>query len=317
MEMITQNTDKIQEVLAKIFRDIPVVLSAGAACLYFLVKDLSEELEEFILGGRAGAAEFHVFPKGEMEEMASRFEAQGLTVTYRSQQIEYMYRQAAVIYPQVGDPATGMKISLIPWFMLPGRPYPIFTYVYAIWHYQASGKKSMRLSAAAAGRIFGAGSFNKSTLCRNLRAMARLFEMFQIDSPLSVEARAAPSAEEVIGAIPELLRGCPPIGELGEMYDGQACRLPGGGGNAESVSRALSGIPHECADAIKNSGPAEGHRRDARKRPPRPHGKRKKRVQRGVGFAEPHKIEQIRRAFIAGCRGIVMDAAGSCHQFLL
>jgi len=66
-----------------------------------------------------------------------------------------MNQNVKIKYLQVSNPETGINISLIPWFSLPGRPYPIFLYAYAFWHYENSQRKSMEVSAMVAGKNSG------------------------------------------------------------------------------------------------------------------------------------------------------------------
>jgi hypothetical protein len=63
-----------------------------------------------------------------------------------------MESSVIIKYLQVLNPKTDVSISLIPWFLLSGRPYPVFIYIYANWHYESFGKKSMKQSAIATGK---------------------------------------------------------------------------------------------------------------------------------------------------------------------
>jgi len=318
MMMIPQNTNEKQDILNNIFRDVPIVLADEGLHLYFLVKDLSEELEAFIFSGKKDRAEYQVFSEEDMREMAGYWEGLGLTVTYHSQRMEYMNNEIEIIYPRICDPETGMMISLIPWVMLPGRPYPIFLYLFAIWHYYSSEKKSMRLSAEAAGKLFGISSLNKSTISRNIKAMDRLFTIFQIDRPLSTESREAPSIKDIIRDIPKMLKECPSIEKLKEMYGDRAGQLPEQVNKTGNIPLALSGIPHEYAKVIKDNGePIRSNPHDSRKRPARPRKQGKRATKRRSSFVESKEIEEIRKAFITKCRDIIIDAAVRYHQLLL
>jgi hypothetical protein len=62
---------------------------------------------------------------------------------------------------------------------------------------------------------------------------------------------------------------------------------------------------------------AEYRRLDTRKRPARPRKHPKPGAQRTLRFANPAKIERIRRGFIAACRDMVMYSAAAYHKFLL
>ena len=317
IKMITQNTYEMQVVISDVLRDIPVVLTDDEKCLYFLTTDIDKELQDFIFTGKTKTVEFQTFSKEDMESIVGHLSKRGLMITYHRQRIEYMHNKIEITFPQVSDPITGIEISIIPWFMLIGRPYPIFTYIYAIWHYHTSNEKSQRLSAAAAGKIFGVSSFNKSTLCRNMKAMKKIFNIFQIDRPLSTRVREAPSIEDMVAHIPKILKEGPSIEMLKEMYGDRASQLPERINNTGNLPRALSGIPHECSNAIKDSETKKVDFHDNRTRPARPRKKGTQRVQRKLNFVEARQIEWIRKTFITSCQGIVMDAAIIYHQLLL
>ena len=288
---------------------VSLILSGEGSCMYLLIKDIGKELEEFILGGKAEATELHVFTAKQEKALISKWKGLGMEATYHSQQIEYMYRRVTVTYLRVRDPASDSAISLIPWFMIPGRPFPVFIYVYAIWHYQKTGGKSLRESAAAAGKLFGIKRLNKSTVSRNIKAMGEFIDIAHIDRPLAVEEPERPSDWEMIGLIPEILRGELPIESLA---------LPAPVNRAKASKRALSGIPVEFSRITKDRGPcSEKKARDSRKRPARARGKRLRRVQRQPEFVGFQQIEKTRIAFIGICRAIVLDAASTYHRFLI
>jgi len=178
---------------------IPLALTDGDSCLYLLIKDIHKDLNDFILSGIAQAYELHVFSEAQEKEMIGHWARFGLKATYRSQKITYMNTDIAIIYLHVRDPVAGVGISLILWFMLPGRPYPVFVYIYAIWHYHVTEKKSLSESACAAGRVFGVNGLNKSTVSRNIKAFEGFIEVSSIGRPLAAECQDATSDEEILG----------------------------------------------------------------------------------------------------------------------
>jgi len=321
---------------------IPLILVDDESCLYYLVKDLHEELEKFIRTGKTQVKEFHVFPEEEELEMARQWENLGLTVTYHSQQLWYMSCRFKVTYLKVSSPDNGMSISLVPWFVLPGRPFPVFVYIYAIRHYKISGEKSLSKSAAATAKVFGIDSFNKSTVSRNIKALENFADITRIDRPLAVEGSEAPSdatgatdtndatgatdtdagddgaaLAETIGLIAEIVKNCPPLKSLEEEYGKRVKQLPKPINSATAARRALAGIPGEFFKVIKESPPFSGISRDTRKRPARPRPEGPKCVQRPLRFVESWKIEKERKDFIKICRHIVLDAAAAYHRFLI
>jgi hypothetical protein len=306
----------MQETIADILRHVPIALSKDPDCLYILVKELDPDLEEFILTGLAKTSEFNVIPGSIMYEMAADWEKCGLHFEYRSQRMEYSHRSVTIKYPCISIEGTDMKVSLIPWFTLPDRPYPVFVYMYAIWHYNVSEKKSQRLSAAAAGKVFGIGSFNKSTVCRNIKALKEFSESIRNVSPVSAETAKMQTNEEVMKRIPEILKGCQSIESLKELFGGNVAPIPESVKNTRNPIDALSVIPHGHSEVILEPARAGIRKRDTRKRPARPRKQLKTDVQRTLRFADSEKIERIRREFIAACRDMVMDSA-AYHKFLL
>ena len=227
------------------------------------------------------------------------------------------HNRITINYLQVHNPGKDIKISLIPWFILPGRPYPVFLYIYSIWHYQETGLNSLSKSAAAGGKLFGISKLNKSTVSRSIKAMEGFIDISRIDRPLSTDGREVPCGEEIFELVVEILENCPTLDSLEKELRGMVKHLPPPIKRAEAARLALSGIPAMYAKIIKGRAPcATGH--DARKRPARP--KRKKKPadpQNNFTFVAPWQITQIRKAFIEACRHLVLDAAVTYHRFLV
>jgi len=326
MKTISQKQNITQEVLKRIFQKIPTVIATNNGnSMFILVKDLSKELEAFIFTGKSQTTEFQVFTSEKTGEMITHWEQLGLTVAFSSQQIEYMHHQVRITFPQVSDPVTGKKILIIPWFVSKGRPYPIFVNIYSVWHYYTSEKKSLQLSATATAKLFGIDRFNKSTVCRNLKAMEQLVEDLHLDYPLSAIEHEAASTKDLIDLVPIMLKNSTLAETLYEMENGSASQADGNTvfqhaeriGNAERVLLAFRCIPQECSKVVKEAISTAGVNRDNRKRPKRLCTKRSKRVQRKMEFAKSVQIDNIRKFFITSIRDIILDAAITYHRFLV
>jgi len=307
--------NEINEVLSNVFHNIPIILATGKNYLLFLIKDLEKKLDEFIITGKTEEYEFQVFSNDDLKEMETEWEKLDLTVTYHSQQMEYMQRKVTVTYPQVSDLKTDIKISLIPWFLLPGRPYPLFAYIYALWHYHVSDEKSQRLSAAAAAKLFGIEKFDKSTVCRNIKAMKHLFDTLNIDRPLSTETRDALSKEDLIGRISKMIKDPETIEKLKKICGNDIGHLSEADSKANNILYALNSIPNEHSKMIKKKEPIYDKPRDVRKRKGRLRAG--KLIKHNPVYVKATEIEAIRNAFILSCRSIVMDAAITYHQSLI
>ena len=345
MEIITQNADLLQrEALMNVLCGVPIVLVDGENKAYILVQELSEELHKFIYTENADVDELntlqneykfepdelsllpkkHVLAFNELNALPRKYEYElfkqwrsaNFEYKYCSQPFEYMHKKINIRYPQVRNPQTELEFSIIPWFFLPDRPYPVFLYAYAIWHYNNTTPKSMELSATVAGEIFGVNSFHKSTISRNKKEMERLFNSINIYNPLSVEEPPPPSISEISVKITEALKINTSLDSLIETLNFDAARLPRPTGRGDAVSYALSKIPIELSKALSERPPAGNNPRDIRSRPARPHEHREKKDKPKPAYAESHEITRIRLSFIAICRAIVMDAAITFHRFL-
>jgi hypothetical protein len=251
----------------------------------------------------------------------------GMTVTYHRQQVELVDR-ITIAYMKVQNPQTGLSISMMPWFVVVGRPYPIFAYIYAIGHYQKAEVKSLGETAAAVRKLFGISGFHKSTVSRSLSAMAGFIDASGLDRPLAAEglkkagsaaSRAEPDkpGESAIDAISEILASYPSLEALEREIGDKARRLPKPIKRADRVAHALCGIPDGQFEIIIRGEPCARPPPDRRKRPPRPRSRRPKPVQRPLNFVGYPQREEERRAFIAICRHLALDAAVKYHRFLV
>jgi len=321
--MISQNLPEKQELrtnITEIFSRVPAVfLRDDGNRAYILVKDLSEEMTEYISSGKVTTSELHVFSEGYERELIRKWRSMGFEFGYRSQRLEYIGRDVTVKYLEVSNPQTGIKISLIPWFLAPGRPFPIFVYLYAVWHYNNSEQKSMQLSVMATRKLFRISNFSKSTLSRTIKFMEPLLSSFQMNSPLPAEEPEIPSAAETINCISELLKNCQSIEAIEKATGIKAVCLSPPIRRKNNVSYALSLIPNELSNVIKEKKPGPEKGSDSRKRPARPRKRPQERppVQHVPDYVEFHERERIRRAFIHLCEAIVLNAAVSYHRFLI
>jgi len=314
MGMIPQNMGERQEALSSVLCGLPIVLAADAGTLYYLVRDIDQELEDFIATGRTETIDFQTIPGADMQSMADHWSRLGLDVAYLTHQMEYMGEKVTITYPQISNAATNMKISLIPWFLLNGRPYPVFAYAYASWHYRTTGGASQQKTAEATGRVFGIESFHKSTVCRTIGLMEGIFDLSFADGPQGPETRGVPSPQEVAELVPRILEGHASIEALEEMCGGKAKRMPE---RAETPRpRTFDDIPCEYSNVMKETPPARAARRDGRKRPARPSRGAPKRKRPRQESADPAHIEKIRRDFIAIIREASIGAAIVYHRLL-
>ena len=309
---------------------LPSIFIDRASCIYILVKDVAKELEDFILTGKTKTREIHVFPHDREQSVISDWAQLGYDVAYCSQRIDYMDELATIKYLKAHNPNTGVSVSLIPWFLIPGRPYLVFVYAYAIWHYHITGKKSLKETALATGKLFKIRSINKSTVSRSIKAMEGFIEVSAIDRDRAATGQGASSGqagglpggqaeetcEDAIGRATEILTGWPSIEYLEEAYRGNARQLPGPV-NAKAAGFVISAVPTGHSQIIIHSEPGRRKNLDARKRPPRPRNKKTQPVQHHLRFVDFSQREKIRKEFIEICKHFVLDAATTYHRFLV
>jgi hypothetical protein len=332
---IVQHKNDLGNTLNENIFDHPFIIGNDGLSLYYLCAKINEELDNFIRTGkqpekdRGTNKEYSVFSNEEEKDMFSRLTAMGMTVTYHSQQVELLDR-ITITYMKVQNPHTELSVSLIPWFVIAGRPYPIFTYIYAIGHYRRSEKKSLEESAAAVRKLFGINSFHKSTVSRSLSAMEDFIDASHLDRPLTVEALKKPKhlsdsqagvdhsfVESVIKQVSEILTVYPSLEALENELGEKIKRCPEPVKRVDKISHALSGIPDEQFNVIIHCEPSGSPSRNRRKRPPRVYKKELKRVQRSLRFVDYAKREDKRRTFITICRHLTLDAAIKYHRFLV
>jgi len=294
----------------------PIIYVDGESEIFFLIKNISKKLEEYINTGKTNATELHVLAENKEEEMCGKWIDMGLMVTYHNQEIFYMNQKVTIIYPQISNPETGVEISLLPWFMLPGRPYPVFTYAYAIWHYHSTGKKSQKESAAATGKIYGIKSFNKSTVSRSIKTMEDIIDLAGIEGALPVDEPVLATDEELFKCVPEILNGTTSVEEIKKRYGAEVKERPAPINGGSPVQRALSKIPVEHSRVIveKESNPFMRGRCDKRKRPARP--RKNKLKPRPIAYIRDAQIKETRIAFIKICRCLVLNTAAIYHTYL-
>jgi hypothetical protein len=89
----------------------------------------------------------------------------------RRYKLNDQYKEFTVICPEFRNAAKCAEpIVLIPEFLVPGRPYPVYVYMYAIDLYSGAPEKGQRWAAEETRKYFGLTSFAHTTLGRALKA---------------------------------------------------------------------------------------------------------------------------------------------------
>ena len=89
----------------------------------------------------------------------------------RVYQVKYQHKVYTVQCPEyVDEMESGHPTwTVIPAFLVPGRPYPLCVYLHAIDLYSANPEKGQRWAAAATRKHFGLETFSHTTLGRALK----------------------------------------------------------------------------------------------------------------------------------------------------
>jgi hypothetical protein len=175
----------------------------------------------------------------------------------------------------------------------------------------------MRLSAMVAGEIFGIADFNKSTVSRNLKAMEHLFGDLQIESPLLINEPKIQSFKEIIDNISELLKNCSSIKMLAKACNIKTGSVPSPVNSAGAISFALSNIPVELSEVIKEKKSDKRETYKSRKRSSRQYGKKTEPIKRKPNFMSSLEKENTRLTVIAEFKAIVFDMAITYHRLLI
>ena len=93
------------------------------------------------------------------------------SIRYQSYQIEYM-RHHEIVCPRYTF-ADGTDVIVLPWYLIPGRPYPVQIYLYACELYCSNPTIGQRGAAKATREKFKLNTFSHSTVSRSFRSFER------------------------------------------------------------------------------------------------------------------------------------------------
>jgi hypothetical protein len=93
----------------------------------------------------------------------------------RSYKIKEQHKEYTIICPEFRNDTKGLKpIVVIPEFLVPGRPYPLYVYLYAINLYSSAPEKGQRWAAESTRKYFRLETFAHTTLGRALKALTQV-----------------------------------------------------------------------------------------------------------------------------------------------
>lgn len=113
----------------------------------------------------------------QAEELDKQYLNAGYQRRERSYKIKYQRKEYTVICLEFRHDKNGDEpIVIIPEFLIPGRPYPVFIYLYAIDLYSQSPEKGQRWAAGETRKHFRLDTFAHTTLGRALKVLVNNIE---------------------------------------------------------------------------------------------------------------------------------------------
>jgi hypothetical protein len=109
--------------------------------------------------------------QAEDAELEKQYQDAGYQKYERNYRIKEQYKEYTLICPEFRrDAKDANPIVIIPEFFVPGRPYPVYVYLYAIDLYSSAPEKGQRQAAEETRKFFGLTTFVHTTLGRALKA---------------------------------------------------------------------------------------------------------------------------------------------------
>ena len=109
----------------------------------------------------------------QIVDLEKQYYAAGYQRRERIYKIKYKYKEYIIICPEFRScNKSDEPIVIIPEFLIPGRPYPVYVYLYAIDMYSSNPDMGQRKAAEAARKQFGLIHFAHTTLGRALKVFA-------------------------------------------------------------------------------------------------------------------------------------------------
>jgi hypothetical protein len=106
--------------------------------------------------------------------LEQRYTDAGCHRSERRYQVKDQHKVFAVVCPEFReDRSGGGPIVIVPDFLVPGRPYPVYVYMYAIDLYSGAPEKGQRWAAEETRKHFGLETFAHTTLGRAMKAFGR------------------------------------------------------------------------------------------------------------------------------------------------
>ena len=127
-------------------------------------------------------------------DMEEQYSDAGYQRYERIYKLQYQYKEFTIICPEFRNAASGAEpIVMLPDFLVPKRPYPIYVYLYAIDLYSTNPDMGQREVAEATRERFGLESFAHTTLGRALKAFVHNVQA--VEKPTEAYPSDAPGSD--------------------------------------------------------------------------------------------------------------------------
>jgi len=109
------------------------------------------------------------------KELEKNYIVAGYQRSEREYKIKYQYKEFTIICPEFRKDAEGAEpVVIIPEFIVHGRPYPVYVYLYAIDLYSRTSEKGQRWAAEQTRKRFGLTTFAHTTLGRAIKTFVSI-----------------------------------------------------------------------------------------------------------------------------------------------
>lgn len=133
----------------------------------------------------------------QIVDLEKQYYAAGYQRRERAYKIKYQYKEYTIICPEFRSyNKSDETIVIIPEFLLPRRPYPVYVYLYAIVMYISNPDMGQRKVAEATRKQFGLTHFAHTTLGRALKAFVRNIEKLEKVSEKSCNGTMSGNGKE-------------------------------------------------------------------------------------------------------------------------
>ena len=115
------------------------------------------------------------------EEKEHTFEA-GIKINERVYKLHCGETEYEIVCSEIYTGEPNEKYLIVPEFLFPGRPYPVYVYLYGIELYSSNPKMGQREAAEKTRKQFNLKTFSHTTLGRAMIKMEKIIKSFEDES---------------------------------------------------------------------------------------------------------------------------------------